>query len=232
MARRTRKAHSGRRHTRKASPQMTVEGLHASFEKLDKRARVLIQQGATDSELGHGIQRAWSEQFHASLAPAAVRGLVTHYRSILKNVRNTRRARKSQRGGMAPMDYVMGPGSAATMYGRFPVEMGSSASALTTMDQFKESQVSRACDSTGGYPAPGFMKGGGIVDSLANVFMPASVPRNFMESAVSAVQGSPITNPPADPVRGYAGTVTFEPRPFDTQSIAKISSLAPIYQPM
>jgi hypothetical protein len=227
MARRTRKAHSGRRHTRKANPQMTVEGLHASFEKLDKRARVLVQQGVTDSELAHGIQRAWTEQFHTSLAPAAVRGLVSHYRSILKNVRKTR---KSQRGGMAPVDYVMGPGSTATMYGRFPVEMGSSASALTTMDQFKESQVGRACDSTGGYPAPGFMKGGGVIDSLANVFMPASVPRNFLETTVSAVQGSPITNPPADPVRSHAGTVTFEPRPFDTQSIAKISSLAPIYQ--
>jgi hypothetical protein len=213
---------------------MTVEGLHASFGKLDTKARTLVSQGATDSELGHGIHRAWSEQFHADLAPAAVRGLVAHYRAVLKNVNKTRKARRGgQHGGMAPMDWIMGPGTTASMYGRFPVEMGASPSALTTMDRFRESQVSRACDSTGGYPAPGSsQKGAGFIDSIFNGYAPASVPRNALEMTTSALQGRPIMNPPADPVSSRVPSAVFEPTPYNPQTLTQISSMAPVYQPM
>lgn len=233
MAKGTRKvSHKGRRHTRRASPQMTVEGLHASFEKLDVKARTLVSQGATDTELGHGIHRAWSEQFHTDLAPAAVRGLVAHYRAVLKGVgkHKTRKARRSQRGGMAPVGWTMQPGMIG-MYGRFPVEMGTSPSALTTMDRFYESQISRACDSTGGYPAPG-QKGAGVIDSIMNGFAPASVPRNAVEMTTSAVQGRAILNPSSDPVVSRVPAATFEPAPYNPQALTQISSLAPIYSPM
>jgi hypothetical protein len=230
MAKGTRKAsHKGRRSTRRVSPQMTVEGLHASFEKLDGKARALVSQGATDTELGRGIHRAWSEQFHADLAPAAVRGLVAHYRAVSVGKNKTRKAR--QRGGMAPTSWTMGPGVTAGVYGRFPVEMGSSGSALTSMDRFAESQVMRACDTTGGYPAPG-QKGAGIIDSIANGFAPASVPRNAIEMTSSAIQGRAILNPPADPVSSRVSSAVFEPAPYNPQTLTQISSLAPIYQPL
>ena len=233
MANKTRKSsHKGRRHTRRVSPQMTVEGLHASFEKLDSKARALVSQGATDTELSHGIHRAWSEQFHTELGPAAVRGLVTHYRAVLKGVakHKTRKARRSQRGGMAPLSWTMGPGMSGA-YGRFPVEMGASPSALSTMDRFYESQVSRACDSTGGYPAPG-QKGAGVFDGILNGFSPASVPRNAIEMTTSAIQGRAILNPPADPVSSRVPAAVFEPAPYNPQALTQITSLAPIYQPM
>jgi hypothetical protein len=211
---------------------MTVEGLHSSFEKLDTKARTLVSQGATDTELGHGIHRAWSEQFQADLAPAAVRGLVAHYRATLKSVgkHKTRKASRSQRGGMAPLSWTMGPGMSGA-YGRFPVEMGASPSALSTMDRFYESQVSRACDSTGGYPAPG-QKGAGIIDSIFNGYAPASVPRNAIEMTTSAIQGRPIVNPQADPVSSRVPSAVFEPAPYNPQALTQISSLAPIYQPL
>jgi hypothetical protein len=232
MANKTRKAaHKGRRHTRRSSPQMTVEGLHASFEKLDTKARALVSQGATDSELSKGIHRAWAEQFHAELGSAAVRGLVAHYRAIFKGVNKTRKMRRGQKGGMAAVDWIMGPGTTAPVYGRFPVEMGSSPSALQSMDRFHESQVSRACDSTGGYPAP-MQKGAGIMDSIFNGYAPASVPRNAIEMTTSAIQGRPIVNPPADPVVSRVPAAVFEPVPYNPQALTQISSLAPIYQPL
>lgn len=227
---RTRKvSRKGKRGTRRASPQMTVEGLHASFEKLDTKARSLVSQGATDSELGHGIHRAWSDQFHADLSPAAVRGLVAHYRAIHKGVHKTRKAR--QRGGMAPVSWTTGQGITANMYGRFPVEMGSSPSALTSMDRFYESQISRACDSTGGYPAPG-QKGAGVIDSIFNGYLPASVPRNALETTVSGFQSRPITNPPSDPVVSRVPAAVFEPTPYNPQGLTDITTLKAVYQPL
>jgi hypothetical protein len=226
MGKHTRRA---RRTSRRASPKLTVEALHASFEKIDAKARGLVERGATDSELSHGIQAAWSDQFHSDLSSAAAHGMVAHYRSIFKG--GKRKTRKAQRGGMAPVSWSMGPGTTAS-YGRFPVEMGSSPSALRSMDQFFENPVSRACDSTGGYPAPGFHSGGGVIDSVMNVFSPASVPRNFMEMTTSAVQGAPIRNPPSDPVVGRVHMASYTPVPYNPQAISQITSMAPIYQPM
>jgi hypothetical protein len=228
MGKQTRRA---RRISRRASPKLTVEALHASFEKIDAKARGLVERGATDSELSHGIQKAWSDQFHTDLSSAAARGMVTHYRSLFKGGKRKTRKAKGQRGGMAPVDWSMGPGTTAA-YGRFPVEMGSSSSAVMSLDRFSEDPVSRACDSTGGYPAPGFHSGGGVIDSVMNVFAPASVPRNFMEMTTSAVQGAPIRNPPADPVVSRVHMASYTPTPYNPQAISQITSMAPIYQPM
>jgi hypothetical protein len=234
MAKYTRRA---RRTSRRATRGMTVESLHASFEKIDAKARALVERGVTDTELGHGIEAAWSSQFHSDLSSAAVRGMVAHYRGMFKG--GKRKTRRAQRGGMAPVGWTMGPGTTAAIYGRFPVEMGSSASAVASLDRFYESQISRACDSTGGYPAPGLtdakpqpQTGGGFFDSLLNGYAPASVPRNVVEMTASAIQGAPIRNPPADPVVSRAPLASYAPTPFNPQPISQISSMAPIYQPL
>lgn len=213
------------RKTRKASKasSLSVEGLHASFEKLDDKVRRAVATGATDSELAEVIRRTWSTLFHHGLNRPAVQALVSHYRSVHgshKKTRKARKARKAQVGGAAPLGYITGQGITAPVYGRFPVEMGASPAAIRTLD------LDRYFDNSIGSST---QRGGGLLDSLGMGFSPASVPRNMIEASVSAVQGHTIQNPPADPVSRHAPMVIPHPRPFDTSQVSSVSSLAPVY---
>ena len=218
-----------RRHTRKAGG-VTVEGLHSSFDKIDKKVEGLIAKGATDSNIACCIRKAWSEQFHMSLSAPAVKGMIAHYRAVHKGT-GSRKTRK-QRGGMAPIDWVLGAGVTDKVYGNFPVEMGTSPMVNAGLDlgRFFESNGGRACNTTGGHPAPGLSQaGGGILDSIANGYFFASVPRNIGESIVSTAQGKPILNPVASPVTYTATPPIFFPKPFDAGNLTSIASLAPVY---
>lgn len=237
MVRKSRSSNKGRgskRVTRRSNKHMTVEGLHASFEKIDDKARAGIDRGMTDSDLAACIERAWTEQFHMGLSPAAVRGLVTHYRTVHRISGGKRVTRKAQKGGMAPINYVMSPGLPDATFGRFPVPEPSAAN--YDFNRFYESPVSRACDSTGGAPPPDitnpipkpFLYGGGVLDALGMVHPPQSVPPNFVQTTTNAIVGSPVTFPPASPVTQTATLTQPTLAPYDSTAIAKITSLASV----
>ena len=237
----------------------TVEGLHSAFEKIDDRVRSLIEKGRTESELGRCVEHAWQEFFHRGLSNPAVQGMVRHYQAVYRptgSKRVTRKAaRAAQKGGMAPLDYTMGPASSAlgwqgqgttdTVYGRFPVEMGATPSVVQSLDRFYESPIGRHCDSTGGYAAPPQaggrrrrttrgkdkgQRGGGIFDAIFMPHAPTSVPRNVIESGLSAIQGRPNMNPAASPVTYAPSLTTVDPKPFNPTANTAMSSLAPVYQ--
>jgi hypothetical protein len=223
-----------RRVTRRAakSPAMSVEALQGSFSAIDAKVARAIEGRASDAELLAVIQTAWNAQFHRPLSLAASRGLVEHYRAVhteggAKKRRTRKAGRRGQRGGMAPLDWTMGQGATVPVYGSFPVEAGMSAQAVRALDlgRFFESPISRACDSTGGAPAPS-QKGGGVFDAIMMGHAPASVPHNAGEIVVSAVQGAPIGNPPSDPVRGALPLASQPLRPFDTTGLS--GALAPV----
>jgi hypothetical protein len=218
-----------RRATRKANRRTTVEGLHASFGRIDDKVRAMIAKGATDSALMECIRKEWTRQFHMDISAPAVKGMVMHYRVVHPG---SKRKTRKQKGGMAPLDWTMGQGTTEHVYGRFPVEMGTSPQVIRSLDlgRFYESRTGRICDSTGGHAAPGQM-GGGIFDAMLMGKAPASVPHNMVETAVSTVQGAPIANPLASPVSAYIQGSTFAPTPYDAGSISHISSLAPVYKP-
>jgi hypothetical protein len=200
-----------RRTTRRAGKGllMSVEALQGSFSAIDAKVARAIQGRASDAELVSAIQSAWHSQFRRPLSLAATRGLIEHYRAVHReegvSKRRTRRARRGQRGGMAPIDWGMGQGTTLPVYGAFPVEVGMSAQAVRALDvgRFFESPISRACDSTGGAKAP-TQTGGGLFDAFSFGHLPASVPRNVIEMAGSALQGAPISNPKADPMSSIA----------------------------
>ena len=227
----SKKSRGSKRVTRRNNKHMTVEGLHASFEKIDDKARAGIDRGMTDSDLSACIERAWTEQFHMGLSPAAVRGLVTHYRAVHHGKRKTR---KAQKGGMAPLGYTMGQGLPDATFGRFPVP--EAAAANYDLNRFYESPVSRACDSTGGAPAPDitnpvpkpFLYGGGVADALGMGHPPQSIPPNIAQTTANALAGSPVTFPSASPVTQTATLTQPTLASYDPTAIAKITSLAPV----
>lgn len=203
---------------------MSVEGLHASFERIDKKARAQISKGATDSALASCISHAWDEQFHVPLSGPALKGMVGHYRRLFGN--KVRKTRKAQRGGMAPMNWDMGQGVSAAVYGRFPIEASTYDGAVKSLDRFYENPQARSCDSTGGKAAP--QTGGGVVDAFIMGHPPASAPRNPIEGVVSAGQGRAILNPPREPAVSALQLDSYTPTPFSA-SAHTISSMAPIY---
>lgn len=222
---------------------MSVEGLKSAFEKIDVRMRSLVEKGVGDSKLGSCVRNAWSEFFQRELGSPAVQGMIRHYKAMY-SPKGLRISRKSQRGGMAPLDYTMGPGTTDAVYGRFPVEMGATPSVVQSLDRFFESPIGRSCDSTGGYNAPSQaggrrrsrrggkrgQRGGGFFDALMMPHAPPSVPRNVIESSLSSIQGRPIVNPAASPVTYTPSITTVEPKAFDPVGISTMSSLAPVYQ--
>jgi hypothetical protein len=229
---------SGKKGTRRANRVFTVEGLHSTFEKIDNRVRCMIERGKTDTVISCCLRKAWQEFFQQDLSNPAVEGMIRHYRSVY-SPKGRRGTRKSQKGGMAPLDYTMGQGITGAVYGRFPVEIGATPSVVGSLDHFFESPVGRSCDSTGGYPAPPQaggkrrsrkQRGGAVFDTFFQGHAPASVPRNIIETGVSTLQGAPISNPSASPIAYTASLRDVGLQPFNPSSIGSMSSLAPVYQ--
>lgn len=231
---------------------MSVESLHSAFQGLDTKMAKMIASGRTDAELAGCLQREWSSTFHRDLSGPAIKGMVSHYRAVHRSAGGKRKTRRAQRGGMAPLDYVMGQGTTAAVYGQFPVAMYSDPSVMQSLDmnRFFESPIGRSCNATGGFDAPTQkggasvealkaqleedkelqQEGGGLLDALGMGHMPASVPRNVVEMGVSAVQGHPIANPPATPVAAAISAQPVALTPYNPTAVSQISDLAPIYK--
>jgi hypothetical protein len=156
---------------------MSVESLHSAFQGLDTKMAKMITSGRTDSELASCLRREWSTVFHRDLSTPAVKGMVSHYRAVHRSSGGKRKTRKSsaksQRGGMAPLDYVMGQGSTAAVYGQFPVAMYSDPSVIQSLDmnRFFESPIGRSCNATGGFDAP-TQRGGAALGAYSNFDAP------------------------------------------------------------
>jgi len=227
----TRRKGLGARRTRKAGG-VTVEGLHASFDKIDKKVEALIGKGATDSAIAGCIRKAWSEQFHQGLSGPAVKGMISHYRAVHKSS-GSRKTRK-QRGGMAPIDWIQGAGITDKVYGNFPVEMGTSPLVSKGLDlgRFFESDGGRVCNTTGGHAPPGLSQkggGGGILNSMGMGHFLASVPANGGEQLFNNLQGRPMPLPAASPVTYNPTTASYFPAAFDAGALSKIATMASTY---
>ena len=59
---------------------------------------------------------------------------------------------------------------------------------------------------------------------------PQSVPVNFMQTTLSAIQGAPVYNPSSNPVASSVTVLPAEPKPFDATSLADLSDLQPVYK--
>jgi len=214
--------------TRSSRSVMSVEALHASFEKLDEKLRALVKRSSTDSELSQTVARLWREQFHTELSGPAIKGMLSHYRATY----GTRKTRKAQRGGMAPLDHTMGQGMAGAVYGRFPLELGGTPQVVRALDmeRFFESPISRSCDSTGG-SAPPLQTGGGFFTSLNLGNAPFSVPQNGLQKGVAALAGVTSTEGNPSPVSATVKEYIPSYTPIATSGISNISSMQPLYHP-
>lgn len=203
-----------------------MEGLRAAFDKVDAKARAAIESGKPDAAVSSAIDKAWADLFHHGLSPSALKGMTMHYRALYRS----RRTRKNkQRGGMAPLDWTMGQGTTAPVYGTFPVEMGATARTVAALDldRYFENSVSRSCDGTGYAPPP--QTGGGILDAIFAPHAPTSAPPNVMQTGLNTLVGQPQHYASAAPEARAWSYTTPTPQAFNPAAISSISTLAPVY---
>ena len=234
---RSRKSRNSIRRTRKARG-LTVESLHASFERIDAKIHGLISKGATDAKLACCLQKSWQEQFHTPASAAAVKALILHYRALHGSKRKTRK----QKGGMAALDYVMGPGLAH--YGGFPVPvpMGTTSNVLRDLDlgRFYESNAGRSCNTSGGHnalnqrggatPLANFLAPSNMWSSVSNGHVPPSVPTNMFQTSANAVMGGTPIGSSASPVAASVPLSSYTSNAYPVQDIAKLYPMGAIYK--
>lgn len=199
------------------STTATIEGLHASFDKINTKVKEMIQLGKTDYDLSCCIQKAWAEQFHTSLSPVAVKGMILHYRTIHKGTRKTRK----QRGGMAPLGTGMSQGTTAQTFGTFPVGFTQSPAMVSALDRSYTSGAAQSCNPS--------QSGGGFWDAVMNGAIPRSVPPSTFEKgydAITATRSGIVGGSSA--VTANPSHMTFDPKPYDASGIAQISRLQAI----
>jgi hypothetical protein len=176
------------------------------------------------------LEKAWREFFGVPLTPVAAKGLLMHYEKLYGR-RATRKAAKGnrQRGGMAPINYMMGQGNTDYTYGRFPTPM-SDPQVVRGLDlgRFYENRGSRACNTTGGFDPPG-QKGAGFFDSISAGYVPASVPRNLLETVSSSFSSRPISDGNPSPIKDHVPLAVSDPRAFDAK-FSSLGELRPIHR--
>lgn len=88
--------------------------------------------------------------------------------------RTVRGAKRRYVGGVAPLNYTMGPGTNVGVYGRFPTEVGADPFSVKDLDVYYRSALSRGC---------------GIEDSGR------TVPADMGSNAVANQKGGSATEP-------------------------------------
>ena len=225
-----------KRRTRKVRARATVEGLHASFEKIDTKVRTMIHSGKTDKALACCIRKAWSEQFHTGLSESAIKGMILQYRAVHQLKRGTRKHPKqrgmdrTQRGGMDSLDRTQRGGMA-------PIGMPIMGQGITSQPDpairfptpISESPYKAFDLQHGGISgcAPKGQAGGSLFASLANGLIPNSVPQNSLGAIGTTLQGG-IPNIYTGPVQSSVATANTVPNPFDASNIHNITQLQKI----
>jgi len=115
MAKKTMKKSSTRKHrgSRKGTGQlMDIPQLRQGMHYISQKAQELVRGAKSLPAAARQFAREWKQIFGKTLPIKAAE-------KYLKHVRGSFRFTRKQRGGVAPLDYTMGPGANAP-YGKYP----------------------------------------------------------------------------------------------------------------
>ena len=98
------------------------------------------------------LQKRWQALFGTNLTDLSAKSFVTHYREMRskstrghKGNKKSRRGRRTQYGGVAPLNYVMTPGADVSVYGRFPVEVNTDPGSIRDLDVYFQNALTLGC---------------------------------------------------------------------------------------
>jgi hypothetical protein len=146
-----------------------------------------------------------------SMSAAAAKGFSEYYKTMARAKKQTTRRRK-QRGGAAPLNYVMTPGMPLATWGQFPVEVDTDPGSIKDLDVYFHDSLplsppgywpnvpadmgSNKFVASGGTRRHRKQRGGNLLESLAmRPIFTATAPPNVLQIAANAWAGSPEAIP-------------------------------------
>jgi hypothetical protein len=133
--RRNKPANGAKGPSRKA---LSVADIRGKFAEMDNNMRNFIKKNNLNNpkELSKHVSRQWQGLFQKPLSNKAAKDLAAVYT----------KAHGGQRGGQAPLDYVMRPGMpGVATYAVFPTEAGADVKASSHLDVYYNSAIGRSC---------------------------------------------------------------------------------------
>ena len=100
---------------------------------------------AAESNDPVAYQKKWKELFHMPLSSQSAHSFASYYRDMRSNTRKHASRKHKQRGGAAPLDYVMTPGLNIQAYGRFPIEAGTDPASIRNLDVYFRDSLTADC---------------------------------------------------------------------------------------
>jgi len=104
------------------------------------------------------LQKKWHSLFGTDLTEQSAKSFVVHYREMRSKYTRGKNNKKShgtrhrkQRGGVAPLSYVMTPGADVSVYGRFPVEVDTDPGSIRDLDVYFQNALTFSCGNKSEY---------------------------------------------------------------------------------
>jgi len=193
---------------------MTIQELRRDLATFTKETQAAVRKSSNDIDALKAVQTSWKTHFHGRLDTESAKGFVNHFRQS-----KSKKTRRNQRGGMAPIAYQMGPGVPSAMTnGHFTTDISTDPASLRSLDETipKIGMLQTAGTETWRFPTvPAGMGsnkvGGGrktrrrkqhggasLLATIGQMPFQAAVPPTMIQTAYSAYSGQPSA-PSSDP---------------------------------
>jgi len=192
---------------------MTIQELRQDLAAFTKETQAAVRKSSNDIDALKAVQTSWKKHFHGRLDTESAKGFVNHFRQS-----KSKKTRRNQRGGMAPIAYQMGPGVPSAMTnGTFTTDVSTDKASQHDLDVYFNSGMSRTAGTeTWRFPTvPAGMGsnkvGGGrktrrrkqrggasLLETIGQLPFQAAVPPTMLQTAYSAYSGQPSA-PSSDP---------------------------------
>ncbi len=212
MAKKTMKASTTRKHrgSRKGTGQvLDIPQLRQGMHYISQKAQQLVQTTKSLPAAARQFAREWKQIFGKTLPIKAAE-------KYLKHIRGSFRFTRKQRGGVAPLDYTMGPG-ANIPYGKFPEYL------MRGGLEPPMPGTATTCGSEAGKWAPsavdiqGGLKGGGIMSQILSPLVDNDLTRYMSGMAQRPVTAQNPETPQHQAVMALKGA-SYAPGPNSYQT--------------
>ena len=187
----------GKNRTRKQKVKiMTIPQLRKAFETINSETQKILSKHPINEESISSFQKIWKHVFGKNIDSSTAESYLMLQSKTKK--RGTRRMKK-QKGGSAPVDYMLRPGSDGT-YGSFLPYVSSGLSFYNNINNIamdsdcgKGNITPLVSDTMGSNKIHG---GGNSVDGFQGRLIGASVPPSLLQDFQDSQTGRPLGSSP------------------------------------
>jgi len=191
MARQTRK-----KTNKNLAKPLTVPQLRKAFESIDIETRKILAKHPINELSISDFQKVWKSIFHKQIDIQSAKSYLELQSKIKKKTKGTR---KSQKGGSAPVDYMLRPGLDGT-HGSFLPYVSSGLSFYNNINNIAMDSDCGKVDITPQIAADmgsNMFGGASIAELSGSRIIQSSVPPSILQDVQDTMLGRPLGNSPS-----------------------------------